>query len=140
MAKKTENTPVYSLLSWIKNYKIVKSLCYLYLVYGDEKLKAKVSKLTAIYIFFFKYIRDTWSIVYLHFGPRLLWQKSTMAEYSSDLFGWSCTEASVLGSQVFGQASIESCAHPACLAPQIRIKLHCQETCKKNYIGDQCGK
>ena len=32
-----------------------------------------------------------------------------MAGQSSAKFGWSCTEASVLGSQVFGQALIESC-------------------------------
>ena len=32
-----------------------------------------------------------------------------MAEQSSAMFGWSWTEVSVLGSQVFGQARMESC-------------------------------
>ena len=32
-----------------------------------------------------------------------------MAEQSSDKFDWSWTEASVLGSQVFGRALMESC-------------------------------
>ena len=32
-----------------------------------------------------------------------------MAGQSSAMFGWSWTEVSVLGSQVFGQALMESC-------------------------------
>ena len=32
-----------------------------------------------------------------------------MAGQSSAMFGWSWTEASVLGSQVFGRALMESC-------------------------------
>ena len=32
-----------------------------------------------------------------------------MAGQSSAVFGWSWTEVSVLGSQVFGQALMESC-------------------------------
>ena len=32
-----------------------------------------------------------------------------MAGQSSAMFGWNWTEVSVLGSQVFGQASMESC-------------------------------
>ena len=32
-----------------------------------------------------------------------------MAGHSSGMFGWSWTEVSVLGSQVFGQASMEGC-------------------------------
>ena len=32
-----------------------------------------------------------------------------MAGQSSAMFGWSWTEVGVLGSQVFGQASMESC-------------------------------
>ena len=32
-----------------------------------------------------------------------------MAGQSSAMFGWSWTEVSVLGSQVFGQASMENC-------------------------------
>ena len=32
-----------------------------------------------------------------------------MAGQSSDMFGWCWTEGSVLGTQVFGQASMESC-------------------------------
>ena len=33
-----------------------------------------------------------------------------MAGQSSAMFGWSWSEVSVLGSQVFGQALLESCA------------------------------
>ena len=33
----------------------------------------------------------------------------SMAGHSSVTFGWSWPEASVFGSQVFGQASMESC-------------------------------
>ena len=33
---------------------------------------------------------------------------AAMLGYSSVMFGWSWTEVSVLGSQVFGQASVDS--------------------------------
>ena len=39
-----------------------------------------------------------------------------MTGQSSAMFGWSWTEVSVLGSQVFGRALMESCAVPAMLA------------------------
>ena len=35
-----------------------------------------------------------------------------MAEETSAMFGWSRTEVSVLGSQIYGQALMESCDHP----------------------------
>ena len=41
-----------------------------------------------------------------------------MAGQSSAMFGLSCTDASVLGSQVFGQAFMDSCgSHAATLCP-----------------------
>ena len=36
-----------------------------------------------------------------------------MPRHSSAMFGWSWTEVSVLGSQVFGQALMEGCEYPA---------------------------
>ena len=36
-------------------------------------------------------------------------QQATMAGHSSVMIGWSWTDLSVLGSQLFGQASAESC-------------------------------
>ena len=38
-----------------------------------------------------------------------------MARQSFALFGWSWTGVSVLGSQVFGRASMESCEMTLCL-------------------------
>ena len=49
------------------------------------------------------------NIVYLFCGSKLERQYATMAEHISAMFEWSLSEVSVLGSKVFGQASVESC-------------------------------
>ena len=54
--------------------------------------------------------------IYFNCKLRLEVEYVTMAGQSSAMFGWSWTEVSVLCSQVFGRALMESCAVPAMLA------------------------
>ena len=47
------------------------------------------------------------SLIFLYGGPRLELEQATVAGNSSVMLGWSWTDLSVLGSQLFGQASAE---------------------------------
>ena len=51
-----------------------------------------------------------------------------MAGHISVMFGWTWSEVSVLGSQVFGQSSAESCI---ALAVSFRLVLACHKKCVK---------
>ena len=53
--------------------------------------------------------RDRKTFLFMYFGLGLEEEWVFMAGQSTAIFGWSWPEVSVLGSQVFGQALMESC-------------------------------
>ena len=48
-----------------------------------------------------------------------------MAGHGFAMFGWSWIEASILGSQVFGQASVEGCGYGFVKSAEEKGDLHC---------------
>ena len=103
-----ENAPANSLLPLIKIYQIARSLCYS--VWFKERKKLKI--LVQSYIFFFNpftQYKGQKNPIYFYCVLWLQVEQVTKPGKSYVVLGQSWCATSVLGSQVFGQASIESC-------------------------------